>query len=369
MDLALIARLGLRHLSTVAPEALYLRTGVDVTRPTEIRALLTDRCNYACLQCGCWRRPEVDEMPAEGWIRAIESLGEFLGRYRIQFVGGEPFVKKGFLDILECCRRNRIDFGVITNGSAFKNLRVVERFVAAGPAHVEISVDGPTPELHDRLRAAPGSLAAITAGIRNLREARAAAGRSFPIRIKSTLNAANFRTAPDLVRWAEDRGATSIDFEPLRGWTEEARGELWPTAAECDEMEGVIAELLAMQARGARIETSTYRLLRMPDHFRRLKVEPEVGTCRIGLRVYSIDPRGRVTSCGDFGAIGDASRQSAREIWTGEAARALRAETVACTKGCPYGCMASRPILPTISRGLKVFMRPAPAPTPEAGPA
>lgn len=369
-DLPLLTRMGRRHLATIVPEALYLSTGIDLTRPTLIGASVTNRCNYKCLQCACWRmKPEI-EMAVDQWKAGLEGLREYLGRYRIQFVGGEPFVKRGFLDIVEHCRRLGVDFGVMTNGSAFVNRRVVERFVKAGPILVSISVDGPTAELHDRLRGQPGSLKAIEAGIRNLRELRKEHDGAFPIRIKATLNARNYRTAPAIVDWAAAQGATSIDFEPVREWTEETRGELWPTLDDCDELEGVVDELLQMQAAGGPIETSKHKLRSMPDHFRRHTPSPEVQVCRIGLRAFSINPQGLVSNCHYFEPIGDLTRQSAREIWTGEQAREIRSQTVACTRGCSYGCYATKPVLHTIKRGVKVFARPVVEPTPrvEAAP-
>ena len=367
MDLAVIGRLALQQLSSVVPEMTYLRAGIDLTRPTEIRASVTERCNYKCLQCACWRFGDYPEISIDQWKAALVSIKEFLGSYTIQFVGGEPFVKKGFLDLLGFCHDESIDFGVITNGSAFASEHVIERFVAARPLKLEISVDGPTAGIHDRLRGIPGSLERITIGIRKLRHVQHATGIRFPIRIKSTLNAVNFRAMTDLVRWAVDRGATTIDIEPIREWTEESKGELWPSPADLADLQGVIAELINMKARGAPIETSGHKLLAMIPDFRREKVTPEVSTCLVGLRVFGIDPRGVVRSCGEFAPLGDLTRQSAREIWTGAEARAVRRGTVACTKGCAYGCQATKSLAQKIRRGLMVFGSLSPRSTPENG--
>ncbi len=355
MDIGVIGRLGRRHLATLLPEVLYLNTGIDTTRPTEIRATVTERCNYRCLQCGCWRLEEYREMSIERWKAALASIKDFLGPYTIQFVGGEPFVKKGFLDILEFCRDESLDAGVITNGSAFAGERVADRFVAARPLKLEISVDGATPEIHDRLRGVPGSLERITAGLLRLGEARRRHAARFPIRIKATLNAVNFRSMPDLVTWAVERGVTSIDFEPIREWTDESRGELWPTEEDLGELEAILGRLLEMQAAGAPIETSSGRLLGMLPHFRREPVPLEVATCRVGLRVFAIDPVGIVRSCDHFAPLGDLARQTAREIWTSAAAGEVRRATVACTRGCAYGCLATKSLVQKIRRGLMVF--------------
>jgi MoaA/NifB/PqqE/SkfB family radical SAM enzyme len=361
MDLASIGRLGLQQLSSMLPEVIYLNTEIDLTRPSEIRATVTHRCNYQCLMCACWRFENYpQEISIDQWKAAFGSLKEFLGPFRVQFLGGEPFVKKGFLDLLEFCRDESISFGMTTNGSAFTSDRIVDRFVAARPLKIEISVDGPTPEVHDRLRGVPGSLESISTGMRRLWNMQLRLGIHFPIRIKATLNAVNFRVMPDLVTWAVDRGATTIDIVPIFEWTDESKNELWLSPADLGDLEIVIEGLLRMQAAGAPIETSEHRMRGMLNHFRREKVIPEVATCRIGLRVFDIQPDGRVYSCSDYGPLGDVTRQSAREIWTGAVAREVRRQTVACTKGCTYmGCRESKSLRETIRRGLMIFGRGA----------
>lgn len=350
-----MVRAGLRHLGVLAPEALYLETGIDLTRPTEIRARLTERCNYKCLQCACWRFDPKREMTIDQWKSAFTSLLEFLGPFTVQFVGGEPFVKKGFLDLLEFCSERSIDFGVITNGSAFSSDRVVERFVAARPFKVEISVDGPTPELHDRLRGVPGSLASITRGIGKLRSAQSRLGVKFPLRIKTTLNAVNLRAMPEMVAWAESRGADSLDIEPIQKWTLESQTELWPQPDDVDDLRAVVARLIEMRAAGARIETPARKLSTFADHFLEGEAAKSTDVCRIGLRVFGIDFDGRVESCSKFGKLGDLKVESAREIWTGAAARSLRGEMAACREGCTYGCRATKPTIESLKRGLMIF--------------
>ncbi|WZO98126.1 radical SAM protein [Isosphaeraceae bacterium EP7] len=359
MDATTLIRLGAKHAASVLPESLYLATGFDLTKPTTIRGVLNDRCNYKCLHCGCWRLDKFDEMGIDLWIAAMASLKEFLGRFVVQFIGGEPFVKRGFLDLLESCRSREIDFGLITNGSAFVRSETVRRLVATRPMNVDISVDGPTAEIHDHIRGVPGSLADIERGIGALVEERGRAGVSFPIRIKPTINALNFRAMPDLVRWTTAIGASSVDINVLGGWTEEARTLLWPTPDEVTELRGVVDELLRMKRAGAPIETSEHHLLGMPDHFLRNPVAPEVGTCRIGLRVYTILPTGLVESCAHFPPIGDAKTQSAREIWTSALTREARKRTVECQRGCFYGCMATKPFKEKVRRGLMLLAGPS----------
>src|SRR5262249_1251066 len=74
VEIGAINRMAMRQLSAVIPEVLYLHTGIDFTRPTEIRASLTERCNYKCLQCACWRFERMREMSIDQWKTALASL-------------------------------------------------------------------------------------------------------------------------------------------------------------------------------------------------------------------------------------------------------------------------------------------------------
>src|SRR5260370_22271930 len=129
---------------------------------------------------------------------AVLSIREFIGAYNIQFSGGEPFVKKGFVELVQFCHQKGIDWGVITNGSAFSRA-VVKAVVDSSPSNIDISVDASSALIHDQVRGTPGSLAKITDGIGLLLEERKASRRRFPIRIKSTAHLRNCRHLPRLV--------------------------------------------------------------------------------------------------------------------------------------------------------------------------
>src|ERR1700674_1618348 len=96
-----LVSLGAKHVRNALSEELYLRTGRDVTRPASIFAEVIERCNYKCRYCDYWRRPNYrDEMSIDEWQEALLSLKEFIGAYHVEFAGGEPYIKKGFLDLV-----------------------------------------------------------------------------------------------------------------------------------------------------------------------------------------------------------------------------------------------------------------------------
>lgn len=353
--------LGMGRAGQLVREDLYIRTGLDLTRPYAIRGLLTRRCNYRCEYCGDWRQESYDgEMDREQWQGALASLKRHIGGFAIQFSGGEPFVFPGFCELLEYCRDNGILAGAVSNGSRLDG-EILRRFVAARPANLDLSVDGASPASHDEARGVPGSLARIEAGLARLRREMTAQGVDFPIRIKTTVHSRNFRELGALVRWVEQVGATTISFQPVRHWTPEVVDHLWLSPAEQADLARVVEELVALGAAGAPIETSAEKIRTWPDYFQSLPTEPGLRPCRVAMGDYHIQPNGDVFVCWLQEPIGNVRQQEAREIWQGARARELRARLLDCPKfghpDCAHSCLARRPLRHELRRGLLVLRR------------
>lgn len=360
MDLSRIISLGMRRVGQELREAVYLKTDLDATRPHVIQAMPTERCNYKCLSCSCWRaNPYPRELTLDEWTAALGSLKRFVGRFTVQFAGGEPFVYKPFVPLVEWCGTHGIDWGVITNGSAFSR-PTVERIVAARPLNVGISVDGASAAVHDLSRGIKGSLDHIARGIGTLRSVRDARGESFPIRVKPTLHRLNFREMPALVKWARDVGATTIDFSPVRPDTPEVESMLWLQPEDEAELARVIDELIAARRAGAPIETEESKLRGLVGHFKGEVVLPSVAPCRAGMREYHILPNGDVRNCWFYASIGNVLTSDAQTLWQGEVAAGQRATQQQCprfgTKECASSCLAHRTLAQDWQR-LLIFTR------------
>jgi len=361
MQLTSLGRLALQHARSHAAEELYLRAGTDLTRPISFYGLVNERCNVRCRYCDFWRLKEYqNEMTIPQWQQALSSIREFVGKYSISFSGGEPFMKKGFIDLLAWCREQGIEAGVTTNGSALSR-RIAARTVAAQPLNVNVSCDGPDAETHDYLRGWPGLFDTLSAGIGHLRAEQRAQGIEFPIVIKPTINRHNFRQMPDIVRWAERVGATAVNFQPMYRSTEETWTELWIESDEdFADLERVTDELCEMHARGHAIVNRPEILKLMVPHFREEKAPAKLGACRVGLRDFFIRTNGDVELCFFYPVVGNILRQSAREIWYGEKARQVRGETVGCDKLCLFTCLSQKTLGDKVRMGMKLLRKPRP---------
>jgi hypothetical protein len=69
---------------------------------------------------------------------------------------------------------------------------------------------------------------------------------SFPIIIKPTIISLNFRSLPEIVRWAIEAGATAVNFQPLGRWTSETYNELWMEEKDWPELDRMMQNLISM---------------------------------------------------------------------------------------------------------------------------
>lgn len=346
-----------------------MATALEVTRPSNVVATLTRRCNYRCPMCMDWRSRDrlEDELSKEQWLEVLGGLRASLGRFRIGFLGGEPFVRRDFLELLEFCAERGIDHSTTTNGSLLHG-DAARRFVETAPLHLNVSVDSSSAEINDRSRGAHASLAKAERAIRDVRAAQGRAGVAFPIRIKPTVHAENFRSLPEMARWAAEVGADTIDFEPVRPWAPEVERDLWIRGEHSADLDEVVEQLVAQRHAGAPIETSEHRLRGWRAHFEGRAVAPEVRPCRVGLRRFDIAPNGDVTTCWFHDPIGNVARESPAALWNGAVARERRRETVACTRACAFSCLAQKPLRNVVER-WRMLTRSAGAGAPESHPA
>lgn len=355
MKVSNTARLALGHIRNDLMEELYLRTGLDNTRPIAIYGVINERCNYRCRYCEFWRLPNYkDEMTIEQWQNALLSLKEFIGSYHIEFSGGEPFLKKGFLDLLEFCHEQDIKWGVTTNGSTLTE-KTIKRVVAANPFNINISMDGHIAEVHNYARGVKGSLERITKHLQNLIIERKARGATFPVIVKPTVHAKNLHVISEMPEWVREIGATAVSFQPVNRWSPETYDELWIEEDRQDELQSVVEDLIEQKRNGAPILNSPQTLSMWPVHFREEQAPASMGSCRIGLRNFSIRTNGDVEVCWFHPPIGNVKLQGAREIWEGYEAQQRRKETTSCERLCVSTIYSQKTIVDKVKMGMTLL--------------
>lgn len=123
------------------------------TYPYKLIFSVTNKCNQKCKTCNIWKKERGDELS----LKEINEVFEKYGRIRwLSLTGGEPFLRKDFLDITSSAvKTNPIAvLNIPTNGSNPKKIhKTVKKILRLKIplVYVTISLDGP-PEVHNRLR-------------------------------------------------------------------------------------------------------------------------------------------------------------------------------------------------------------------------
>ena len=185
-------------------------------------------CNLRCDYC-CVRSSPKAPRRALGLehVRRIAGEAAELGVAEIFVTGGEPFLLPDIGEILEACAATA-PVTVLTNGMLFSGVRLARlRSLPRDRVTLQISLDSPTPERHDRHRG-KGSWKRAWQGIEHARS------EGFRVRLAATVSSDD--EAEEFRRFLDDRQIGADDRVirriALRGFAEAgialARADLVP---------------------------------------------------------------------------------------------------------------------------------------------
>jgi len=169
----------------------------------------TIRCNLTCAHC---RRVESDETAdrdlsntqAKDLIGQLAELGKGQPMMPVLvFSGGEPLCRGDLFELIKQARAVGITPALATNGTLI-DASVAGRIHDSGVARVSVSLDGASPEVHDRLRQLAGSFEKAIEGIGYLRDAKV------PFQINLTLTRHNAGQLPQVYELARSLGAVAV---------------------------------------------------------------------------------------------------------------------------------------------------------------
>jgi len=150
----------LQRMSPVQKLRYMLRVFIGETLTTRAFGLrvveisLTDRCQCRCAHCFAATKAPEDELTAA----EVEILLKDLARLRVMevcFSGGEPLLHPNILPLVASAAEKNFVVRLISNGILLDENLVVE-LKRAGLDWCSVSLDGPTPTIHDAFRGYPG---------------------------------------------------------------------------------------------------------------------------------------------------------------------------------------------------------------------
>jgi len=325
----------------------------DQDRPRPIYAVweITLRCDHACEHCGSRAGPvRDDELSTAELLEVADALAR-LGTREVTLIGGEAYLRSDVYELVEHLARQGVRVTMQTGGRGLTADRA-KRLRSAGMAAVGVSIDG-TAEVHDTLRASPGSHASA---MRAIEHARAA---GMVVTSNSQVNRLNMHELPAIAEQLEAAGVQVWRCQltaPMGRAADHPEWILQPFMIL--DVIDALAEIQARAAENARArgipETQAFRVALGNNlgyygpHEHMLRSRPGQADryfagCQAGKYVMGIESDGTVKGCPSLPTApyvgGNVRTLSLAEIWeSGEAMKFTRDRTREELWGFCAGC-------------------------------
>jgi radical SAM protein with 4Fe4S-binding SPASM domain len=311
--------------------------------PVLSEVALTYRCNLRCrfcyAGCGCRGpdRADAAEMSTREVVRVLEIIRRVAKAPSVSFTGGEPLLRADIVDLVSRAVTIGLRVNLITNATLLARGLLASRLRAAGLASAQVSLEGPTAEVHEALSGVPGSFEATLAGLAALREAR------IHVHTNTTINAVNAPYLVELVRRVAGLGLARLSMNMVipAGAAEDASLQIPYRRI------GAIVDEVRRAAREAGVEFMWYSPTPM-CMFNPLAAGLGNKSCAACDGLLSVSPTGDVLPCSSYPEpVGNLLRQPFAAIWDAARARFFRAKSyapaqcagcedfAACAGACP----------------------------------
>ncbi len=170
-----------------------------LSAPVNLTWEITRQCNLSCIHClSSSDREAPGELEFDECTSIVDQLAA-LKVFEINFGGGEPLLQSYFLPLLHYIHRKGMVTCISTNGTML-NDEAVSYFTGNPLVNIQVSLDGATPEVNDRIRG-QGTFHRIIRGIERL------SGTGVPLSINTVVTSLNFRELSQLKELARSFGA------------------------------------------------------------------------------------------------------------------------------------------------------------------
>jgi radical SAM protein len=170
--------------------------------PFTIAWEITRACAYACVHCraDAQHRPDPNELTTEEGYALLDRLAEF-GSPILIFTGGDPMMRRDLFDLIAYATQKGLRCSLTPTATALPTRERLEKAKQAGIRRIALSLDAPTPEVHDSFRQIEGSWE------RTMRILRNAQAVGLSAQVNTTVSNHNKHLLPDMVPFIEQVGA------------------------------------------------------------------------------------------------------------------------------------------------------------------
>jgi len=296
--------------------------------PTRITLEITDCCNARCHYCNMWQlKKKKDELTFIQKKKLIKELKSWLGVFKINFTGGEPFLDQRLIELIIYSHRLGVIVSVTTNGLLIEE-KMTHRLVKSGLEEIYFALNGSREETHDGTVGVKGSYEKIMTMIDNFKYYQRKEKKKKPfIYINCLVMKKNLAELDKLVYLVKQKKIKGINFIPVWIKKKEERRLLWPQNIRL--LNKKINKLIELKQEGYPIVNSINDFLKMKKYFGQRKLQSNGVSRRERLfffRNFSVDAIGDVRFDFRWPVIGNVVRMKPKKIWQSQEAQRQRRE-------------------------------------------
>ena len=170
--------------------------------PFTIAWEITRACAYACVHCraDAQHKRDPNELTTEESFQLIDRLAEF-GSPILVFTGGDPMMRRDLVDLIAYATQKGLRCSLTPTATALPTMERLRKVKEAGIRRIALSLDAPTPEVHDAFRQVEGSWE------RTMRILHNAQSVGLSAQVNTTISKHNLDSLPDMVPFIEEVGA------------------------------------------------------------------------------------------------------------------------------------------------------------------
>ncbi|MEM5853484.1 MAG: radical SAM protein [Candidatus Aenigmatarchaeota archaeon] len=185
----------------------------------------TDFCNLNCKIC--WRigkKPNFKQPPFHFFKKILREAKELKVETIDLTGGGEPFLRKDILDIMDLVKKFGMR-GTITTNSTLIKKSDVKKVVEMKWDEINFSLDGSTSEINDYIRG-EGIFEKVLKVVKRFEEEKNSKNVQIPIlRFCFTITKKNFMDIPNFIKLSKSLDIRHINFSTLFEWR--SNKEFW----------------------------------------------------------------------------------------------------------------------------------------------
>jgi radical SAM protein with 4Fe4S-binding SPASM domain len=255
----------------------------------------------------------------------------------VSFTGGEPLLRSDILRLTAEAVRIGLRVNLITNATCLPGTDLAENLAQAGLTSAQVSLEGPTADIHDHITDHPGSFDKTLAGLGLLREA------GIHVHTNTTINTANVDHLSALVERVAELKLKRMSMNLI----------IPAGTARSRELQipyhriGAIVDRVRLAARKNNIEFMWYSPTPM-CLYNPLAAGLGNKSCAACDGLLSVSPTGDVLPCSSYPEpVGNLFKQPFDQIWNNAKAKFLRSKSyapaecsgcedfTACAGACP----------------------------------